>query len=191
MSEGATMSTPARARETEVRASNSSVASFTISYSPVDDGGCATAAPSDCGPVERTMPQWPCDVYSHNQTAPTTTNSRISRLIARAACCTIPSSDQAPVAISSFVSGNPNRMAAGTPRECASRASFIASSIEKLNTPGMERTSFRTPSPGQTNRGRSEEHTSELQSHSDLVCRLLLEKKKNKYTTQNIPRQRM
>src|SRR5437588_10923395 len=28
---------------------------------------------------------------------------------------------------------------------------------------------------------RSEEHTSELQSHSDLVCRLLLEKKKHKY----------
>src|SRR5438034_2564217 len=37
---------------------------------------------------------------------------------------------------------------------------------------------------------RSEEHTSELQSHSDLVCRLLLEKKKkrpnsNKLTTQS------
>src|SRR5437588_9549954 len=31
--------------------------------------------------------------------------------------------------------------------------------------------------PDQT-RLRSEEHTSELQSHSDLVCRLLLEKKK-------------
>src|SRR5260221_8630947 len=30
---------------------------------------------------------------------------------------------------------------------------------------------------------RSEEHTSELQSHSDLVCRLLLEKKK--LTTDN------
>src|SRR5260370_10575742 len=29
---------------------------------------------------------------------------------------------------------------------------------------------------------RSEEHTSELQSHLNLVCRLLLEKKKNKYT---------
>src|SRR5947207_11303005 len=29
--------------------------------------------------------------------------------------------------------------------------------------------------------GRSEEHTSELQSHSDLVCRLLLEKKKKKH----------
>src|SRR5438034_6155295 len=29
-------------------------------------------------------------------------------------------------------------------------------------------------------RRRSEEHTSELQSHSDLVCRLLLEKKNRK-----------
>src|SRR5438105_11870437 len=29
-------------------------------------------------------------------------------------------------------------------------------------------------------RGRSEEHTSELQSRVDLVCRLLLEKKKKK-----------
>src|SRR5437667_7593439 len=29
---------------------------------------------------------------------------------------------------------------------------------------------------------RSEEHTSELQSHHDLVCRLLLEKKKKKDT---------
>src|SRR5436190_17286506 len=35
------------------------------------------------------------------------------------------------------------------------------------------------PSPRQPGtRSRSEEHTSELQSHSDLVCRLLLEKKK-------------
>src|SRR5438132_5504613 len=32
---------------------------------------------------------------------------------------------------------------------------------------------------------RSEEHTSELQSHSDLVCRLLLEKKKNRTTTKS------
>src|SRR5260370_28194930 len=29
---------------------------------------------------------------------------------------------------------------------------------------------------------RSEEHTSELQSHLNLVCRLLLEKKKKRYT---------
>src|SRR6266496_3228450 len=32
-------------------------------------------------------------------------------------------------------------------------------------------------------RGRSEEHTSELQSRRDLVCRLLLEKKKKKTTS--------
>src|SRR5688572_30983771 len=33
---------------------------------------------------------------------------------------------------------------------------------------------------------RSEEHTSELQSQSNLVCRLLLEKKKNKKTRETI-----
>src|SRR5215471_21441924 len=35
--------------------------------------------------------------------------------------------------------------------------------------------------PGRPLRGRSEEHTSELQSRRDLVCRRLLEKKKNGY----------
>src|SRR5260370_18458577 len=35
---------------------------------------------------------------------------------------------------------------------------------------------FKTP----VDPGRSEEHTSELQSHLNLVCRLLLEKKKKK-----------
>src|SRR2546428_2321312 len=38
-----------------------------------------------------------------------------------------------------------------------------------------------TPFRGKSLRGhRSEEHTSELQSRSDLVCRLLLEKKKDR-----------
>src|SRR5437588_9113967 len=41
-------------------------------------------------------------------------------------------------------------------------------------TPGSQRSNFRQ---------RSEEHTSELQSHSDLVCRLLLEKKKQERRT--------
>src|SRR2546430_13628965 len=36
----------------------------------------------------------------------------------------------------------------------------------------------RPPSTGRRSFGRSEEHTSELQSQSNLVCRLLLEKKK-------------
>src|SRR5688572_31372822 len=40
---------------------------------------------------------------------------------------------------------------------------------------------------GADRRGRrSEEHTSELQSQSNLVCRLLLEKKKKKYQTTQI-----
>src|SRR5690242_20787977 len=38
--------------------------------------------------------------------------------------------------------------------------------------------------PGQLD--RSEEHTSELQSHVNLVCRLLLEKKKIRPTPRNI-----
>src|SRR5215204_6726525 len=37
---------------------------------------------------------------------------------------------------------------------------------------------------------RSEEHTSELQSHSDLVCRLLLEKKKKKNVSRLITREK-
>src|SRR5438034_7725222 len=35
---------------------------------------------------------------------------------------------------------------------------------------------------GEVGEDRSEEHTSELQSHSDLVCRLLLEKKKENHS---------
>src|SRR5260370_28039302 len=42
---------------------------------------------------------------------------------------------------------------------------------EQIDRPGFER--FRQ-------QRRSEEHTSELQSHLNLVCRLLLEKKKKK-----------
>src|SRR5690349_23992067 len=38
--------------------------------------------------------------------------------------------------------------------------------------------------PGPDKSGRSEEHTSELQSRRDLVCRLLLEKKKKKIALQ-------
>src|SRR5206468_12059301 len=55
--------------------------------------------------------------------------------------------------------------------------------ISALRTPGQLRlASPRSISwmvaPYEENRQRSEEHTSELQSRSDLVCRLLLEKKK-------------
>src|SRR5450432_4943485 len=43
----------------------------------------------------------------------------------------------------------------------------------------------RCASPGRS-MARSEEHTSELQSRSDLVCRLLLEKKKTNHQTEPI-----
>src|SRR5690242_20937980 len=43
--------------------------------------------------------------------------------------------------------------------------------------PTLMVTNLVAPSPS---RARSEEHTSELQSHVNLVCRLLLEKKKKK-----------
>src|SRR5690242_14176604 len=42
---------------------------------------------------------------------------------------------------------------------------------------------YIAPNCGIVTCDRSEEHTSELQSHVNLVCRLLLEKKKKKYTT--------
>src|SRR2546430_10343324 len=38
-----------------------------------------------------------------------------------------------------------------------------------------------------TGRGRSEEHTSELQSQSNLVCRLLLEKNKSQHVPSYLP----
>src|SRR2546430_4408303 len=49
---------------------------------------------------------------------------------------------------------------------------------------------FRWQEPashGSRNNSRSEEHTSELQSQSNLVCRLLLEKKKNNMSNTNHP----
>src|SRR5438132_7252063 len=51
-------------------------------------------------------------------------------------------------------------------------------------TPGADGHPARPSNSGPIKR-RSEEHTSELQSHSDLVCRLLLEKKKKKKKKKN------
>src|SRR5207237_1807057 len=58
-----------------------------------------------------------------------------------------------------------------SPRRCCARAT----------SPARPKTGpeFRWRSPPSTS-ARSEEHTSELQSHLNLVCRLLLEKKNNK-----------
>src|SRR2546421_7939480 len=58
---------------------------------------------------------------------------------------------------------------------------------QNLHSPHSGVYSGITWSPARTLVTRSEEHTSELQSRSDLVCRLLLEKKK-KWTGDTAPR---
>src|SRR2546430_13312876 len=70
-----------------------------------------------------------------------------------------------------------------TLKECA--ASSPTRSVSPRPTKSGRQNSGRI-SPSQT-LPRSEEHTSELQSQSNLVCRLLLEKKNNKARTTTIP----
>src|SRR2546430_14657385 len=59
---------------------------------------------------------------------------------------------------------------------------MTSESVSKLgikSSEGISGVATKVPSASGTRRkGRSEEHTSELQSQSNLVCRLLLEKKK-------------
>src|SRR5688572_32587400 len=54
--------------------------------------------------------------------------------------------------------------------------------IRALEVDGIDRVRGNELADLDPARGRSEEHTSELQSQSNLVCRLLLEKKKKKKT---------
>src|SRR5438034_3159580 len=80
-----------------------------------------------------------------------------------------------------------------SPRSRAPTSSWGASTTSmrgpiSRNSPGA----FSSPTSTWASswRSRSEEHTSELQSHSDLVCRLLLEKKKKKdkkYLNDQVP----
>src|SRR2546430_11046962 len=63
------------------------------------------------------------------------------------------------------------------------RSSDLAAKRGSADDPGPPRSERCRPNGGGRQRscarsGRSEEHTSELQSQSNLVCRLLLEKKK-------------
>src|SRR2546421_7352427 len=56
------------------------------------------------------------------------------------------------------------------------RSHTIVTTVDK-SAPGQDKVEWIEKSASQIEL-RSEEHTSELQSRSDLVCRLLLEKKK-------------
>src|SRR5256885_3808406 len=73
-----------------------------------------------------------------------------------------------PFATASGVKANPSRLS------ILLRKSF-GSSLVRILTNGLPSHPFNV-------RLRSEEHTSELQSPCNLVCRLLLEKKKNNDT---------
>src|SRR5256885_5596107 len=55
---------------------------------------------------------------------------------------------------------------------------FAAVSTSNLNCSVVSPRRTRSEKPGTSTWSRSEEHTSELQSPCNLVCRLLLEKKK-------------
>src|SRR6266567_8803418 len=60
-----------------------------------------------------------------------------------------------------------------------------ASAMLRTSTSPSDRRLTRTVPSASSLRTRSEEHTSELQSQSNLVCRLLLEKKKKQKKTIN------
>src|SRR2546427_6531823 len=57
---------------------------------------------------------------------------------------------------------------------------FRSLGLAALGPLGVLLAAWRTASAPRPRRERSEEHTSELQSQSNLVCRLLLEKKKKR-----------
>src|SRR3712207_8528900 len=70
--------------------------------------------------------------------------------------------------------------------DCSATAATSATSVAMRSTPSEICTAAAAMRPARaatssTESPRSEEHTSELQSRQYLVCRLLLEKKKNKH----------
>src|SRR2546430_6277695 len=83
-----------------------------------------------------------------------------------------------------FRSRDPVRLSASNRQRARLRSSLLALARRFLSFAGRS-LFFETPCrPSSRRLSRSEEHTSELQSQSNLVCRLLLEKKKyNKRST--------
>src|SRR2546430_7606295 len=65
------------------------------------------------------------------------------------------------------------------------REEYVAASADRIFLISTSRKPGKSGRP--TRPRRSEEHTSELQSQSNLVCRLLLEKKKTNYMTLPVP----
>src|SRR2546427_5776437 len=68
------------------------------------------------------------------------------------------------------------------------RATALGHVRDRVAQAGFVQSALRGREVADARQHRSEEHTSELQSQSNLVCRLLLEKKK-KITTQHLDHQ--
>src|SRR5947207_11438813 len=84
-----------------------------------------------------------------------------------------------PTESTARTSALPGQAGAGAARASAkSPAARMAGHLTRAAPAGDRRPGARSP--------RSEEHTSELQSHSDLVCRLLLEKKSGRRTAHTL-----
>src|SRR6266540_6756578 len=100
------------------------------------------------------------------------------------------------------VRGQSRRSSCARADQCGSSIACSPTHRDRRLYPGTSRSRSRPPGgrgdllPGRAQRtspgegGRSEEHTSELQSHHDLVCRLLLEKKKNNTYDQYIQKKK-
>src|SRR5260370_8236945 len=67
----------------------------------------------------------------------------------------------------------------GRPGPCVITAAIVGAETTRAQNPYLP----ITPQELGEEAARSEEHTSELQSHLNLVCRLLLEKKKHTSTS--------
>src|SRR5436190_17657987 len=74
-----------------------------------------------------------------------------------------------------FLRRRPPRRSSLFPYTTLFRSVAVVGVVDQRAQAGMRMTLGTAAAPADD---RSEEHTSELQSHSDLVCRLLLEKKK-------------
>src|SRR5947207_11669824 len=84
---------------------------------------------------------------------------------------------RAPSAAHTPASARKARVPPRRPRvRCVSQSATTSAVTAKATASSAQATAAMSHTSTRTS--RSEEHTSELQSHSDLVCRLLLEKKK-------------
>src|SRR5207237_10731505 len=86
--------------------------------------------------------------------------------------------DALPISRTCRAAGRTRARASGPARSWRARRAY---SPARRRRPQRRSSSLPWPRDSPRGASRSEEHTSELQSHLNLVCRLLLEKKKKTY----------